>query len=303
MARRSFRREPGPGQNGGFLGRAYEPLLVGDVRSASGAMPGLEVAADLPITRLQERLKLKQSLDQLADESGRQHAGARPESTVWPGVQHPGFSPSARVVRSGKGTRRRSAIGTAATVRGKRCCWRGDWWKPACRTSTSFGIIPTAARTTLPTTPISTGGTRITTSSRLSSSDCCRGSTKVSRPCWKIWTSAGSSIRRSSSAWASSVARPKSPSNQNSPVQSPGRKHWANVYSIVMAGAGVKRGAIVGASDRLGGEPISERYGPWDVAATIFNALGIPPTGHYADTFGRPFAIAQGQVMEAAYHD
>ena len=81
----------------------------------------------------------------------------------------------------------------------------------------------------------------------------------------------------------------------------PGRKHWATVYSIVMAGAGVKHGAVVGASDRLGGEPISERYGPWDVAATIFNALGIHPNGHYADALGRPFPIAQGQVMEAVY--
>jgi uncharacterized protein (DUF1501 family) len=82
---------------------------------------------------------------------------------------------------------------------------------------------------------------------------------------------------------------------------SPGRKHWASVYSIAMAGAGVQRGAVVGASDRLGAEPVTDRYGPWDVAATMFHALGIDPRGHYTDTLNRPYAIAGGRVMEAVY--
>jgi len=81
----------------------------------------------------------------------------------------------------------------------------------------------------------------------------------------------------------------------------PGRKHWAAVYSIVVAGAGVQRGAIVGASDRLGGEPVGERFGPWDAAATMFHALGIDPKGHYTDSLGRPYAITSGRPIEALY--
>jgi hypothetical protein len=81
----------------------------------------------------------------------------------------------------------------------------------------------------------------------------------------------------------------------------PGRKHWATVYSIVMAGAGAMRGAVVGASDRLGGEPVTERYGPWDVAATMFHALAIDPRGHYTDLLGRPYAITTGRPIEAIY--
>jgi hypothetical protein len=81
----------------------------------------------------------------------------------------------------------------------------------------------------------------------------------------------------------------------------PGRKHWATVYSLVMAGAGVKRGAILGSSDRLGGEPTSERYGPWDVAATMFSALGIDPHSNYTDAFGRPYAITEGRPIAALY--
>ena len=59
----------------------------------------------------------------------------------------------------------------------------------------------------------------------------------------------------------------------------PGRKHWAAVYSIVLAGAGVARGGVFGASDRIGGYPASHPVGPWDVAATMFAALGVDPAG------------------------
>src|SRR5262249_42822265 len=51
---------------------------------------------------------------------------------------------------------------------------------------------------------------------------------------------------------------------------SPGRKHWAGVYTIVMAGAGVAQGGTVGASDRLGAHPQTAPIGPGDIAATMF---------------------------------
>ncbi|MBM4005158.1 MAG: DUF1501 domain-containing protein [Planctomycetes bacterium] len=82
---------------------------------------------------------------------------------------------------------------------------------------------------------------------------------------------------------------------------SPGRKHWPTVYSILLAGAGVAPGAVVGASDRIGAEPTTERYGPWDVSATILNALGINPRAHYLDPLGRPLPVSQGQPIEAIY--
>jgi len=81
----------------------------------------------------------------------------------------------------------------------------------------------------------------------------------------------------------------------------PGRKHWPNVYSVVLAGAGVHRGAVVGASDRLGGEAVTERFGPWDVAATMFHALGIDPNTHFEDPTGRAFRVAAGRPIEVLY--
>ncbi len=83
--------------------------------------------------------------------------------------------------------------------------------------------------------------------------------------------------------------------------ESPGRKHWGAVYSIVMAGAGVRPGLVYGASDKIGAFPTAEKTGPPDVTATMFAALGIDPAGHYQDGLGRPFAISDGQPLTGLY--
>ena len=87
----------------------------------------------------------------------------------------------------------------------------------------------------------------------------------------------------------------------NFPGNNAGRKHWANAYSIALAGAGVRRGAVIGETDRLGGEVIADRYAPWDLTATIFNALGIPVDTHYLDPVARPLPITTGAPIEALY--
>jgi hypothetical protein len=81
----------------------------------------------------------------------------------------------------------------------------------------------------------------------------------------------------------------------------PGRKHWASVYSIVMAGAGITPGAVYGSSDRLAAQPLTNRVTPGDIAATMFSALGIDPEGHFQDAFGRPYAIAAGKPIHGLY--
>ena len=81
----------------------------------------------------------------------------------------------------------------------------------------------------------------------------------------------------------------------------PGRKHWAAVYSLVLAGAGVARGAVYGASDKFGAYPKSNACSPGDIAATMFAALGIDPEGHYTDSLDRPYPIATGKPLAGVY--
>jgi uncharacterized protein DUF1501 len=54
-----------------------------------------------------------------------------------------------------------------------------------------------------------------------------------------------------------------------------GRDHWSNCYTVFLAGAGVKRGFVYGASDRHGGYPADNAVSPEDIAATIYALMGI----------------------------
>jgi hypothetical protein len=81
----------------------------------------------------------------------------------------------------------------------------------------------------------------------------------------------------------------------------PGRKHWASAYSILLAGGGTAAGKVVGRTDQQGAWPASEAYGPWDLAATLYAALGIDPAGHYFDPQQRPYPLCAGQPIRAVY--
>src|SRR5262249_51473325 len=68
----------------------------------------------------------------------------------------------------------------------------------------------------------------------------------------------------------------------------PGRDHWGAVQSVLFAGAGVRGGTVTGSSDRIGGHPASDPQTPENMAATIYEALGIPRTSTWHDTLDQP---------------
>jgi hypothetical protein len=76
-----------------------------------------------------------------------------------------------------------------------------------------------------------------------------------------------------------------------------GRDHWSRVYSVALAGGGVARGHVVGASDRLGGEVKSTAVSPKDLLATAFHLLGYDPHTTVKDPQGRPMPIAGDGVV------
>jgi hypothetical protein len=76
-----------------------------------------------------------------------------------------------------------------------------------------------------------------------------------------------------------------------------GRDHWPDVYSVLVAGGGVKRGAIVGASDQHAAFPMTDPIGPWDLAATMYHLLGVPSKTHLVDRSGRPYSLTPGRVI------
>ncbi len=76
-----------------------------------------------------------------------------------------------------------------------------------------------------------------------------------------------------------------------------GRDHWPDCYSVLVAGGGLARGKVYGSSNREAAFPASDRVAPWDLAATIYHLLGIPPATHIHDIQGRPFGVSQGKVI------
>ena len=54
-----------------------------------------------------------------------------------------------------------------------------------------------------------------------------------------------------------------------------GRDHWPKVFSVVLAGGGVKRGTIFGSSNATASDPETDPVSPSDLFATTYHALGI----------------------------
>ena len=56
----------------------------------------------------------------------------------------------------------------------------------------------------------------------------------------------------------------------------PGRVHWPRCFSAIVAGCGIRGGAVYGESDKIGASPKSDPVTPQDIHATILHALGVP---------------------------
>ena len=78
-----------------------------------------------------------------------------------------------------------------------------------------------------------------------------------------------------------------------------GRDHWPRVFSIVLAGGGIKRGHIYGSSDFAVGEPAEDPLTVEDMAATVYHQLGINFEKKLMAPGNRPIDIVRGgKVVE-----
>jgi uncharacterized protein (DUF1501 family) len=80
-----------------------------------------------------------------------------------------------------------------------------------------------------------------------------------------------------------------------------GRDHWPQCYCAVLAGGGTKRGFVYGASDKIGAYATVGQARPEDLAATMFEALGIDPESEIRDKLNRPLPIARGKPIAEVF--
>jgi len=76
-----------------------------------------------------------------------------------------------------------------------------------------------------------------------------------------------------------------------------GRDHWNPANSALFAGAGVRGGQVIGATDKLAAYVTENKLTPENVAATIYDTLGIPRDADWHDIDGRPFELYRAEPI------
>ena len=74
----------------------------------------------------------------------------------------------------------------------------------------------------------------------------------------------------------------------------PGRQHWPTCYSAILAGGGIRGGAVYGESDKHAAYVKDRPVRPQDLGATIFHAMGVPLDQRLGkDGFTRPLSTGE----------
>jgi len=288
--------EPSPGQFGGFLGRKFDALTVGDVASSPVAIHGLEPQPELPLIRQNSRTSLLDAIDN----TRRQLVGER---------QYLEMNDLYRQAHT--------------LLESPRCRQAFDLDQEPVSLRDRYGRYRSGQACLLARRLVQAGVPLIT----VFLSHTARGQDKspdeTDQYGWDTHNDIFMALKthllpRFDNCFAALLEdlertglldstlvicmgefgrAPRVALEPSFAGSTPGRKHWAAVYSIVMAGAGVHRGGVVGASDRIAAYPETTPLTPGDIAATIFHSLGIDSTKHYLDLAGRPWPIATGKPI------
>ena len=80
-----------------------------------------------------------------------------------------------------------------------------------------------------------------------------------------------------------------------------GREHWGFVQSALMAGGGVRGGQVYGSSDAHAAYAAELPVSPDDLAATVFDVLGVPLNAELTDAQGRPSPLCRGKPVRGLF--
>lgn len=78
----------------------------------------------------------------------------------------------------------------------------------------------------------------------------------------------------------------------------PGRDHWGASQTVFFAGGGTRGGVVIGSTDKMGGYVAADPQTPENMAATIYDALGIPESTMWTDELARPHHVYFGEPIK-----
>ncbi len=273
-----------PGQDAGWLGRAYDPwVLDGDPNASQFQIAGLTPPADLPPIRLNERRALLQQIDHHLDRIDR-------DATL---RNHP--------------ERARSAFNLVASPAARQAF---DLDAEAGRVRDRYGRTKFGQSCLLARRLVEAGVPLIRVNwSRVKGApnnghwDTHSQNTKGLQALMPIMDQAYSALLEDLSdrgmldstlvMWTGEFGRTPRINGAG------GRDHWGPVFSVALAGGGVRGGTVHGASDKLAAYPKDGRVRPQDILATVFHCLGIPPDSEIRDALNRPMPITRGEIIRS----
>jgi hypothetical protein len=288
--------EPGPGQFGGFLGRAYEPLVLGDVTDSTRTLPGLGPRPDLPAVRLAGRQTLLEAIDQQAAAWGQDRALLecnRLYRHALEFLRSPAHRQVFDLTRESDRVRQRYGPNRSgqACLLARRLVEAGVPWVTVMWNHMIRG------QDTTPTPEDEYGWD---THNDIFPSLRDHLLPRLDGNLSALLEDLGERglLDQTLVVCMGEFGRaPRVALEPGFAGSIPGRKHWANVYSVLLAGAGVPGGLVVGDSDRNGAYPRTTAYSPCDLAATMLAALGVDPAGHYYDLAARPYSLSAGRPI------
>ena len=265
-----------PGQFAGYLGKEHDPLFITkDPNARNFSVEDLTLPIEVPLERVSSRRGLALGPGRLCPAQRVDRGGSRPgrlsaEGALAldlvrnaAGLRHPGRrSPAPRPLRP-HALRPERAPGSAAG-RGRR-----------------------AVRDGLSTRPASSAGTRTaTTSAPFARSSC--PTTEQTLPTLIEDLESRGLLDDTLVVWTGEMGR--SPKIN----KTAGRDHWPQCYTMLMAGGGLKRGFVYGASDSTAAYPKDNPCSPDDISATMFYCMGIDPATELRNHVNQPIPVSRG---------
>lgn len=274
---------PSPGQHGSFLGRTNDPFLItNDPNLPSFQLPELALPADTPLTRLEERKRLLGVVDRSAG------------MLEWSGAAKGLEDYHRRALAMLRSPVVRNAFDLTKEPAKLRDAYGRNTYGQSCllaRRLVEAGVTFVNVYFSSNIGNATSGGWDTHGENFKGLKNRLLPATELTVPTFLADLDARGLLDTTMVVWMGEFGRsPKVANTERFGMN--GRDHWPQCYSMWMAGAGVVAGSVYGASDKIGGYPAKDPVTPDNIAATIYEVLGIPHETEMADLFARPLPIA-----------
>ena len=272
-----------PGQNGGFLGRRYDPLVVeGEKLSARFRMPDIDLPAGLSVERLAERRAMLAALGrQPRQDAAPIDAWEELREQAWSFVDAPRFRHAVDLAREPAPVRER--YGQHLFGQGLLLARR-----------LSEAGVPFVTVYWIDPTPPGPGGGEFDSHGRIYP----HMRERLLPPADQALAALVEDLRDRGLHDDTLLVVMSEFGRTPRLNKDAGRDHWAEAQSILLSGAGISGGTVHGATDKYAAYPIADPVTPPDLGQTILHLLGVPADLVLRDLQGRPIRASEGSVNE-----